>query len=127
MVNKNGALGTSWETAIVRYFRETFWPEAMRRTKAGKNDPGDIHGPRGWTIEAKNHGRIELASFMGQVRRSAANNGHRFYAVIVKARRGLNSSGQSKDAYFVTTLEVGAYAMRCVEYVEGLKRRPAGL
>lgn len=114
-MNRSGALGTLHESSIVGYLKRTFWPEADRLVKTGRFDRGDIRGPRGWTLEAKNTAKIDLPGHMTQARTEAKNNGHRLYALIQKARRGKNSTGRIEDAYFVVPFYIGAYLMRVEE------------
>ena len=74
MVNKNGRLGASWESAIVKYLKEHGFPFAERRAKTGAKDKGDITGVNPYVvIEAKNVAKIDLAGFMGEVEAETAN------------------------------------------------------
>lgn len=126
MTNRNGAKGTEHETKIVRLFKRMFWPDADRLVKTGRLDRGDLRGPRGWTIEAKNLGAINLPKMIAEARTEAGNDGRRWFAGIQKARRGVNSSGRIEDAYFVVPLEMGALLMRAVEILEGMRGIAAG-
>ena len=116
-MNRSGQLGTMFETAIVNLLKRTYWREADRLVKTGRLDRGDIRGPRGWTLEAKNTKGIDLPGFMAEARTEARNNGHHLFAVIQKARRGKNSSGSTEDAYFIVPLYIGAYLMRLEEII----------
>lgn len=51
-MSKSKALGTSAETAVVRYLQQ-WWPAAERRALSGNKDKGDVAGIPGVCIEIK--------------------------------------------------------------------------
>jgi Holliday junction resolvase len=51
-MSKSKALGTSAETAVVRYL-QNWWPAAERRALSGNKDKGDVAGIPGVCIEIK--------------------------------------------------------------------------
>lgn len=54
MVNRSKAIGTSGETAVVRWLQNNGFPQAERRALAGTQDLGDVVGTPGvcWEIKA---------------------------------------------------------------------------
>lgn len=93
--------GTAFETAVVNYLREAGFGRAERRALGGKLDKGDIAGVDGWTFECKNERSIDLAGYMEEAGKEAANAGTEKYAAVVKRRnRGVS------DAYVVLPLAV---------------------
>lgn len=108
MSSASKATGTRWETEVVRYLRE-WWPTIDRRPLAGRFDKGDIkYGPQRWTIECKNHNRINLPFFLRQTRTEARNNADPYYVCVIKSRRGKYSSGATGEAFAVMPLELWA-------------------
>ena len=111
MTNKSKQLGTSWETALVKWFRSKGWI-ADRLTLAGKEDEGDLYVEDrfgiGFVIEAKNERRMNLSAYVQEAEVEAENwikhrdpGGTRPpWLVIVKRRN--RTAGQ---AYVVTTLD----------------------
>jgi len=110
MTNRSKQLGTSWETALVKWFRSKGWI-ADRLTLAGKEDEGDLYVEDkygiGFVIEAKNQRQMNLSAFVLEAEKEAENYAkHRGdtdrppWLVIVKRRN--RSAGQ---AYVVTTLD----------------------
>ena len=105
MVNKSKARGTSFETAVVNYLIDHGFPYTRRLALAGGADKGDLSlgdRPAGGpiTLECKDHAKIDLAGFIGELEDECNNNGHEYGIVVIK-RRGKNVS----QAYVVTTLE----------------------
>lgn len=89
--------GTRWESAIVGYLRGLGWVHAERRARTGTKDQGDITGLPGLVIEAKNTTRIDLAEFLAQAQKEAANADARVGVAWIK-RRGKSSPS---DGYVV--------------------------
>lgn len=98
MANPNKAKGTKWETDVVRYLRDQGIP-ARRNAQHGLKDIGDIWFPD-FTIEAKDHAKIDLASFVDQSTRESDSAGTSFGVAVVK-RRNKNV----KHGYAVMDLE----------------------
>lgn len=90
MANRSKAKGTGWESAIVTYLRDRGWPHAERRTLSGANDRGDIAGIVGVVVEAKACKSHDLAGWLTEANREAANDGADLGVVWAK-RRGFTS------------------------------------
>lgn len=82
--------GSAWETECVRYMRDSGWPWVERMPPNGALDRGDIAFP-GVTIEAKNQAKVELAGFLDEAEREAANAGNDLGVAWIK-RRGKASA-----------------------------------
>lgn len=91
--------GTAWETAIVQTLRGSGWRYAERRARTGALDQGDITGIPGVCIEAKNANRIDLAGWVDQVEKEAAN-AHAVVAAVWAKRKGKSDPG---EGYVVMT------------------------
>ncbi|MFK0290308.1 hypothetical protein ACIQU6_07475 [Streptomyces sp. NPDC090442] len=95
-------LGTAFESAVREYLNEGLTDRrhmAFRKAQTGYRDTGDVDA---WpfTIEAKNHREINLASFVDQAEREAEAADTPFGAAVVK-RRGKGAGA----AYVVMSLE----------------------
>lgn len=112
-MSKSKAKGTSWETEIVNYLNDTYWPHAERRTLSGIHDKGDINLHPQVVVEAKNHGTLKLAQWLVEAEKERLNAGADVGVVWAK-RRGKASAG---DAYVVMTGE---------QFIELLKRSGLG-
>jgi hypothetical protein len=110
-VTRSKALGTQWETAIVRCLNEHGWPRVERRTLAGANDKGDIAGLP-VVVEAKNAARLDLAGWVREANIEARNAGVRVGVVWAK-RRGKASP---LDGYVVMD---GRTFMRVLDELRG--------
>ena len=98
-MNRSKAKGTRFESDVVAYLREHGFRYAERRALAGNADRGDIAGVPGVAIECKAVQRIELATFVDESQREAANAGAGLGVTVVKRRQ--KSTG---DAYVVMPL-----------------------
>lgn len=99
MANPAKAKGTTWETTVVSYLRESGIP--ANRTGSADAASGDIHAGD-WTIEAKAEARIDLPGYLKQLAAAAVAAKRPPYksAVVVKNRR--HSAG---EAYAVMSAE----------------------
>jgi len=98
------AKGSAFERGVVRYLVDHGHPFAERHYGAGRPaDVGDIDGIVGWTIEAKNHRRMELAGWSDEAEAERVNGRQPFAAVIAK-RPGKPTSA----AYVVMSLQTFA-------------------
>lgn len=111
-MSKSKRRGTAWESAIVTFLRDSYWPHAERRTLSGANDRGDIAGVIGVCIEAKDQARHSLAEWWGEAVKERDNSGSAIGVVWFK-RRGKASA---RDGYvlmdgatFVKLLHDGEY------------------
>jgi hypothetical protein len=95
--------GTAFETAVVAYLREEHGLPVERRALRGAKDCGDVAGLPGFVLECKNHNRLELAGWVDEAMKEAANDGAPFYAVVHK-RRGKGPHG----AFVTLPLEIFA-------------------
>ena len=99
MVNPQKGRGTRWESAVRDALMDAGLP-ARREVQRGAADVGDlsIEGLP-FSIEAKDHKSIDLAAFVDQANRQAANAGQPYGVAIVKRRRK-----SVTDAYVVLDL-----------------------
>jgi Holliday junction resolvase len=95
--------GTAFETAVVTYLRDEHGLPVERRALKGTRDCGDIIGMPGFVLECKCCARMELAAWMDEALKEAANDGAPFYVVVHK-RKGKNAS----QAYVTMPLEIFA-------------------
>jgi hypothetical protein len=84
--------GTAWETAIVRYLKDSGFPLAERRALAGTSDRGDIANLP-VVVEAKNCRRDELPGWVDEATSEAVNAGVDV-GVVWHHRRGKSSPGE---------------------------------
>lgn len=112
-MSKSKAKGTSWETEIVNYLNNTYWPHAERRTLSGIHDKGDINMHPDVVVEAKNHGTLKFSQWISEAEKERLNAGASIGVVWAK-RRGKASAS---DAYVVMTGE---------QFIELLKRSGLG-
>lgn len=78
---------------VVDYLKRNGFPYAERRALAGSRDRGDIAGVIGAVIEIKNHSRLDLGGWIGELEDEMDNDGARVGAVIHK-RRGTQDVGE---------------------------------
>lgn len=95
--------GRRWENVVVNWFRDHGFP-SVERNEYLNAQSGDILGIPGWSLEAKDHQRLELAGWVDQAARQAVEADCPYYAVIVK-RKGVTDAGK---AYVVMPLSVFA-------------------
>lgn len=87
--------GSSYERSIVQYLRECGF--RVDRTRTGwSDDRGDIHGigsptNQPFVIECKNHQRLNLSGWIGELRTEIANAGG-VAGVLVHKRRGTTNA-----------------------------------
>ena len=74
MTNRNGKIGTEWESEIVRTLKEHGWTYAERRRLNGRFDRGDIAGIPGCVIEAKRAKKFELAGWLTEAHEERDND-----------------------------------------------------
>lgn len=89
--------GTTAETAVVTFLRNTGFTQAERRTLGGAKDRGDIAGIPGVVIEVKNCARQELAAWVAEAELERDND-RASIGVVWHKRRG---RGNPAD-WFVT-------------------------
>lgn len=95
--------GTWFETAVVNYLRDEHGLPVERRALRGTRDCGDITGIPGWVLELKACRALDLAGWMDEAMKEAANDGSPYYAVVAKRRmKGVQQS------YVVMPLELWA-------------------
>lgn len=87
MANPSKRRGTEWETAVTRYLREDdpAADDIRRVAQTGRLDTGDIHALP-FVLECKNVAKIDLAAFVDQADREAANARQPYGAAVVKRR-----------------------------------------
>jgi hypothetical protein len=89
--------GTSAETAVVNFLRDSGFIQAERRTLNGAKDRGDIAGLPGTVIEVKNCARQELGAWVAEAELERDND-RADLGVVWHKRRG---KGHPAD-WFVT-------------------------
>lgn len=82
-MSKSKALGTSAETAVVRYLQQ-WWPAAERRALSGNKDKGDVAGIPGVCIEIKAAKTLELAAWRRETWQEMENAGAVHCLLVVK-------------------------------------------
>jgi hypothetical protein len=93
--------GSAFERQVVTVLREHGHPGASRSYGAGRpKDVGDVAGLPGFCIEAKCHRSIDLAGWLDEATREAANAGPGVVPVVVAKRRGR----PAESAYAVLSL-----------------------
>lgn len=94
-MSKQKAKGTSFETSVLPLFR-LYYPQATRAPLVGKNDVGDLNLPTEWRYicELKNHARLDLAGWLKEAQREAANKGPGVAGVVVHKRRGTTNPAE---------------------------------
>ena len=101
MTSPQKAKGSQWERDVAKYFNERGYTDVERRYGAGATlDKGDINGVKDTVVEAKNVGKITLASIVDEALLEQQNAKKRFGVSVIK-RRNRNV----KEAYVVMTLE----------------------
>ena len=79
--------GAQFERDVVTYLRDNGFPHVERAYGAGRpDDVGDLDGVPGWCFELKNHQRLDLAGWIGELTAEQANARAEYGAVIVKRR-----------------------------------------
>ena len=101
MANSAKRKGDQFERDVVAYFHEQGFPYVERAYGAGRpDDVGDLDGIPGWCFELKNHQRLDLAGWMGELAVEQHHARAQHGAVIVKRRQH-----PVRHAYVVMTLE----------------------
>lgn len=88
-MNRSKAKGTAAEKAVCDYLRD-FFPHVERRALAGSGDRGDVAGIPGVCLEVKNTKTMDLAGWLKEAEKEAANDGAEIYAAIAKKRGTTN-------------------------------------
>lgn len=102
MTHKNKIKGSQYERDIVKALQEDGFASVERMYGAGRqDDKGDIRGLDGWTIEAKNQAKIDLPTFLAELKNEMANAGNDLGAVLVKKR-----NANIRDSYVVMSWEI---------------------
>lgn len=114
--------GTSWETAIVGYLRESGAVHAERRAGNGAADRGDITGLPGVVIEAKSCARTELAAWLDEADRERVNAAADVGLVWFK-RRGRTSPGAG---FVLMSGEQAVRLLAAAGYVPGPSTQESG-
>lgn len=95
--------GSAFARDVCGYLRDRLGLPVERRVDGGTRDRGDVAGIPGWVLEAKACRAIDLAGWMDEAIKEAANDGAPFYAVVAKRRmKGVH------QAYVVMPLEIWA-------------------
>lgn len=95
--------GSAFARDVCQYLRDSLGLPIERRVDGGIRDRGDVAGVPGFVLEVKNCRSIDLAGWMDEALKEAANDGAPFYAVVAKRRmKGVHQS------YVVMPLEIWA-------------------
>jgi len=86
MVNRSKRKGTDLESRSVKFLQENGFPGAMRHPLYGTGDRGDIAGVPEWTLQCKNHTKMDLGVWCSGAEQQAKNGKTRFWAVIHNRR-----------------------------------------
>jgi hypothetical protein len=79
--------GSTYERAVVDFFRASGFPECERSYGAGRPDgKGDLANVPGVTAEIKNHAHIDLAGFVDQAEREQQTAGTPYGVAVIKRR-----------------------------------------
>lgn len=105
--------GTSAESAVVLYLRESGWPYVERRACRGARDCGDVAGIVGLVIEVKNCTEQKLGTWVDEANRERDNDGA-WAGVVWHKRRGRGKPGD----WYVTM--DGATFVRLLRSAQGL-------
>lgn len=83
MTNPQKAKGSAYERLIRDYLNSSGF--VVDRTRAGwKDDRGDLHGVQGFVWECKNHRRLALPAWIGELLVECRNAGADLGAVVHK-------------------------------------------
>lgn len=106
------AKGSAFERELVRYRRDRGHPYVERAYGAGRSDDrGDLDGLPGYVVEVKCHRALDLAGFVDEAVREAANVGGDIVPVVIAKRRNRPVA----DAYAVMRLADWAQLVHEVE------------
>lgn len=95
--------GSTFARDICTYLATQLGLPIERRVDGGTRDRGDVAGIKGWVLEAKACRQLDLAGWIDEAHREAANDGAPYYAVVAKRRmKGTH------QAYVVMPLEIWA-------------------
>lgn len=95
--------GSTFARDICAYLADTLNLPVERRVDGGSRDRGDVAGISRWVLEAKNCRQLDLAGWMDEAHKEAANDGAPFYAVVHKRRMK-----PTHQAYVTMPLEIWA-------------------
>jgi len=86
------AKGAQAERDVVKWLKQWF-PYADRRLAGATLDKGDISGIPGVTIEIKNHAKMDLSGWLGELEVEMKNDGA-WTGVVIHKRKGRGDVGQ---------------------------------
>jgi hypothetical protein len=109
-MSKTRAIGTAFETAVVRVFQELGFAEAERNVLNSPN--GDIKNMP-IVIECKNHRKMELAEWIDQANRSGERTG--LLSAVVHKRRGKHA----RKSYVTMELDQFIQLLAAYDYTHG--------
>jgi hypothetical protein len=99
--NKSKAIGTSVESAVVRYLQDNGWPSAERRSLKGIQDQGDVTGTPGicWEIKgghaAENASDGQITAWLDETERERVNARAGIGILVVK-RKGVSAANSGR-------------------------------
>jgi len=114
MSHPSKAKGDRWERELVRFLRDSGFPQAARLRQTGEADEGDLTiGSPLWALEAKDDKSLSPWAMAEQAEREARNAGKPFGVAVRKSPRRSTS-----EATVVMTM--GTW-LRMVRYCEQLE------
>ena len=90
--NAAKAKGSGAERDVVKYLK-TWFPYADRRLAGATLDKGDISGIPGVTIEIKNHNKMDISGWLGELETEMAND-KAWTGIVIHKRRGKGNPGE---------------------------------
>jgi len=106
------ARGSQFERDVAQFLRDNGHPYVERAYGAGRpDDRGDLDGLPGYVVEVKCHRALDLAGFVDEAVREAANVGGDIVPVVIAKRRNRPVA----DAYAVMRLADWAQLVHEVE------------
>jgi hypothetical protein len=113
MTNKSKAIGTSVESAVVKFLQFTGFPQAHRRTLSGSNDVGDVWlDSRGKVVIECKGGKVAESASDGQVSKwlleteRERTNSKADLGILVMKRAGI---GVDRAAYWWAVMSWKSY------------------
>ena len=93
MSNPAKRKGSQAERDVVAYLKANGYVYADRRVAGATLDKGDISGVLGVTIEIKNHAKLDLAGWVGELEVEMEND-KAWTGVVIHKRKGKGDVGE---------------------------------
>jgi hypothetical protein len=92
MTSASKAKGSQAERDVVKWLKQWF-PYVDRRLAGATLDKGDISGIPGVTIEIKNHAKMDLSTWLGELEVEMKND-NAWTGVLLHKRKGKSNPGE---------------------------------